>query len=115
MTVFKRGEVVLIAFPFTDLSTTKMRPALIVSSNEFNSRNLDVILAAITSQIPKKIPTTDHLLALDDQKQAGLPKTSLVKLGKVVTLDQRLVRKKLGSLSDPTLSLLTLKLHQLLQ
>jgi hypothetical protein len=35
MTAFKRDEVVLVAFPFTDLTTTKMRPALIISSNDF--------------------------------------------------------------------------------
>lgn len=107
--------MVLVAFPFTDLSTAKMRPALVVSSDVFNGQNVDVILAAITSQIPKKAAPSDYLLPAADQRQAGLPRPSLVKVGKIVTLDQRLIRKKLGRLSDPTLSLLTLKLHQLLQ
>jgi mRNA interferase MazF len=115
MTAFKRGEVVLVAFPFTDLTTTKMRPALVVSSDAFNSQNLDVILVAVTSQISKKLSSADHLLSPADQKQAGLPKPSLVKLGKVVTLDQRLIRKRLGRIPDPTLALLTIELHKLLQ
>lgn len=115
MTAFRRGEVVLVAFPFTDLATSKMRPALVVSSDEFNALNLDLILVAVTSQVPKKISATDHVLPAEDQKQAGLPKTSLVKVGKIVTLDQRLIRKRLGRISDPTLSLLTLKLHKVLQ
>ncbi len=115
MTAFKRGDVVLVAFPFTDLTTTKMRPALVVSSNDFNSRNVDIVLVAITSQVPKRISPTDYLLSADDQKNAGLPKTSLAKLGKLVTLDQRLIRKKLGRLPDSTLAILTLRLHQILQ
>ena len=115
MTAFRRGEVVLVAFPFTDLATAKMRPALVVSSDDFNSQNLDLILVAITSQVPKKVSTTDHALLAEDQREAGLPKPSLVKVGKIVTLDQRLIRKKLGRISDPTLSLLTLKLHKVLQ
>lgn len=115
MTAYRRGDVVLIAFPFTDLATTKMRPAVIVSSDTFNGRNLDVILVAITSQVPKTTTEDEHLLSTDDQKQAGLPKRSLVKVGKIVTLDQRLIRKRLGRISDPTLSLLTLKLHKVLQ
>jgi len=114
MTAFRRGEIVLVAFPFTDLATAKMRPALVVSSETFNGQGLDVILAAVTSQIQKKSPA-DHLLSAEDQKQAGLPKPSLVKLGKIVTLDQRLIRKKLGRIPEPTLSLLTLKLHKLLE
>ena len=92
-----------------------MRPALVVSSDAFNNQNLDVVLVAITSQISRKAASTDHLLSTHDQKQAGLPKLSLVKVGKIVTLDQRHIRKKIRRLSDPTLSLLTLKLHKLLQ
>lgn len=115
MTAFRRGDVVLVSFPFTDLTTTKMRPALVVSSDEFNSRALDAVLVAITSQVPRKPDAADHLLSTDDQRHAGLPKPSLVRVGKIVTLDQRLIRKKLGRLSEPTLSLLTLKIHRLLQ
>ena len=55
MTPYKRGDVVLVAFPFTDLSTTKMRPAIVISSEKFNRKFNDIVVAAITSQIPKKI------------------------------------------------------------
>jgi mRNA interferase MazF len=103
MTAFKRGDVVLVAFPFTDLTTTKTRPALVTSSDSFHRSGLDVILAGITSKIPKEIPVTDFLLSHEDQICAGLPKPSLVRLGKIVTLDCRLVRKKLGHIQDPTL------------
>jgi len=115
MTAFRRGDVVLVAFPFTDLATAKMRPALVVSSDAFNAHNLDIVLIAVTSQITRRISPTDHMLSPQDQRQAGLPKPSMVKVGKIVTLDRRLMRKRLGRLSDPTLSLLTLKLHKLLQ
>jgi mRNA interferase MazF len=43
------GEVVLVRFPFTDLSTTKQRPAAVVSSRDYNSRRPDVMLVAISS------------------------------------------------------------------
>ncbi len=77
MTAFRRGDVVLVGFPFTNLAATKMRPAVVVSSEVFNSKGLDVILIAITSQIPRKIPAADHMLTTGDQRQAGLPKLSL--------------------------------------
>jgi mRNA interferase MazF len=114
MTAFKKGDVVLVAFPFTDLTSSKVRPALVVSSDSFQRSGLDVVLAGITSQIPKKIPATDFLLSLEDQHLAGLPKPSLVRLGKIVTLDQRLIRKKLGRLSEPTLAKLSVELQKLL-
>lgn len=54
-----RGAVVLVAFPFTDLSATKVRPALVLSDREFHRRHRDVILAAISSVVERAegIPT----------------------------------------------------------
>ncbi|MDI6859497.1 MAG: type II toxin-antitoxin system PemK/MazF family toxin [Methanocellales archaeon] len=96
MILYKWGEVILIPFPFTDLSTTKQRPALVISSNWFNESRNDVVLAAITSHIPPKSSRDEYRLSPAEQKSADLPKPSIVKLGKIVTIDQRLIRKKLG-------------------
>ncbi len=50
-TPYKRGDIVLVPFPFTDLSSSKRRPALVVSPDWFNSSNQDLVLVGITSQI----------------------------------------------------------------
>ncbi|MDO8793716.1 MAG: type II toxin-antitoxin system PemK/MazF family toxin [Vicinamibacterales bacterium] len=50
-TSYRRGDVVLVSFPFTDLSTAKRRPALVVLPDSFNEATSDLVLAAITSQI----------------------------------------------------------------
>src|SRR5476651_587335 len=49
-TRYKRGDIVLVSFPFTDLSSSKKRPALVVSPDSFNQTMQDVVLAAITTQ-----------------------------------------------------------------
>lgn len=49
-TRYKRGDIVLVSFPFTDLSSSKTRPALVVSPDSFNQTMQDLVLAAITSQ-----------------------------------------------------------------
>ena len=96
MTDFNPGDVVLIPFPFTDLSTVKQRPAIILSALAFNQRHQDAILAAITSHVPEVLMSDEYLLNDEEQSEAGLPKQSIVKVGKLVTLDQRLIRKLLG-------------------
>ena len=50
-TSFKRGDVVLVPFPFTDLSSIKQRPALVVSPDTWNASQSNVLLVAITSQV----------------------------------------------------------------
>lgn len=103
MTPCRPGDVVLLPFPFTDLSTTKQRPALVISSEAFNNRQRDVLVVAITSQIPVTLNPEEHCLSSEDQRVAGLPKPSIVKCGKLLTIDQRLIRKTLGRLSPETL------------
>lgn len=52
-TRYKRGDIVLVSFPFTDLSSSKRRPALVVSPDPFNERGQDLVVVAITSQMPE--------------------------------------------------------------
>ena len=57
-TVYRQGNIVLVSFPFTDLTSSKRRPALIISPDSFNAAGKDLVLAAITSHItdnPKAI------------------------------------------------------------
>ena len=103
MTPYKQGDIVLIPFPFTDLSTIKQRPAFIISSDSYNKIHADIIICAITSHIPAKTEPFDYKMTSDDIKHAGLPKESLIKLDKIVTIDKRLVRKKLGTLPLSTI------------
>lgn len=103
MTPCKPGDVVLLPFPFTDLSTVKQRPAVIISSESFNSRQHDVMVLAVTSHLPPTLSPEDYRLSREDQHMADLPKPSIVKCGKLLTIDQRLIRKVLGHLPQATL------------
>ena len=96
MTHYKPGDVILIPFPFTDLTAVKQRPAVILSSSRFNRTHQDVIIAAITSHIAQKIAHDDYLLNSHEQRSAGLPIRSIVKASKIATLDKKLIRKCLG-------------------
>ena len=98
--IYMRGDVVLIPFPFADLSTTKTRPAVVVSGTLYHQTEPDIIIAAITSQVQHQ-GNTDTFLK--DWKSAGLLKPSLVKAS-LATLEPSIVRHKLGKLSSSDLS-----------
>jgi hypothetical protein len=55
---------------------------------------------AITSHVPEVLMSDEYLLNDAEQREAGLPKRSIVKVGKIVTLEQRLIRKQLGRMPE---------------
>jgi mRNA interferase MazF len=112
-TRYKQGDVVLVPFPFTDLSTTKQRPALVVSSDALNSTREDVIVAAITSQVPAHLASDEFLIPPSELKSCGLPKASIVRLSKIVTLHQQLIIKAIGAMPAGSLAATLTKFRQL--
>ncbi len=94
MTLYKQGDVLLVPFPFTDQSSSKQRPAVVLSRESYNQNHPDIILAPITSKIARR----DDEVLLSDWQAAGLLKPSSVK-PIVSTFENFLVRRQLGSLS----------------
>ena len=90
------GDVVLVPFPFTDQSGTKKRPAVIVSSNGYNTNRRDLIIMAITSQVRTPLGFGEAIVA--DWQSAGLIKLSVLK-PVFATIEQSLVVRTLGALS----------------
>lgn len=82
----------LVSFPFTDLTSAKRRPALVVSPDSFNARGQDLVLAAVTSQVTTGADTVP--LRPEDFEDGRLPKPSMVKLSKMFTLNSSLVSRR---------------------
>jgi mRNA interferase MazF len=93
---FRRGDVVLIPFPYTDLSASKTRPAVVVSSDIYHAARSELLLAYVSSQISQADPTIDYVLA--DWAAAGWLKASYVR-PKVATVEPALVVHSVGALS----------------
>ncbi len=90
-------DVVVVPFPFTDRTTKKRRPALVLSDAEtFNKQVGQSVMAMITSAKNSDWPLDIHL---DDPDSAGLPSASIVRM-KLFTLDDQPVIRKAGVLAD---------------
>jgi mRNA interferase MazF len=96
MTTFRRGEVVLVEFVFSDESGAKRRPALVISTSAYHRARQEVIVAAITRRVDRRL-FGDYLIA--DWQRAGLLSPSLV-TGILRTIKQTMVRRTLGSLTE---------------
>ncbi|MBX3415503.1 MAG: type II toxin-antitoxin system PemK/MazF family toxin [Pirellulales bacterium] len=94
-----RGDVVLVDYPYTDRTGSKVRPTAVVSADELNQTD-DVVLAAITSVVRPKLDAWQLQInpARPDSRGTGLLATSVIDCGNVLTVDQGFVLKKLGRL-----------------
>ena len=90
------GEVLLVPFPFTNQAGGKKRPAVVISSDAYNTQRQDLLIMAITSQAP----TGEDFAAfpITDWQTAGLLKPSFAK-PVLTTLEQTLVIRSMGILS----------------
>ena len=77
MTSYRFGDIVLVPFPFTDQTTTKKRPAVVVSSEAYQDKKLDLILMAVTSQSKPTLAFGEVRVA--EWQKAGLLKPSVIK------------------------------------
>ena len=94
--MIKRGDIILLSFPFTDLQTRKVRPALVVSSNSFNKRNEDAIFAFITTK-EYKGPFDVRINEADPSFQTTkLKAASTFRVSKLMCLEQKLAVRRLG-------------------
>jgi mRNA interferase MazF len=95
MTSYNFGDVVLVPFPFTDQTTNKKRPAVVISSDVYNAEYPDLILMGITSQFNSSPKVGDIIIT--DWQSAGLLKASMIK-PVITTIEKALILKKLGRL-----------------
>jgi mRNA interferase MazF len=93
-----KNKIVLIPFPFDDLETTKVRPALCLS-DPIDQHN-HVILAFITSRVPDRLLESDLVIDSEDEdfSMTGLKVTSTLRLHRLITVTTALIRRELGEL-----------------
>ena len=96
----KRGDIILIDFPYSDRKGSKLRPALVVQSDLLNRSRHDTVLAAISRT--QRFAATEVLIDVSssDGQQSGLRHTSVVDCANLGTFDQSLVHHTLGSLPN---------------
>lgn len=94
-----KGKVVLVPFPFDDLTATKVRPAVCLTEPIGSHRH--VVVAFISSQIPADLFETDLLLEAQRANFAssGLKTSSVLRLHRLMTISASLIRRELGQLS----------------
>lgn len=103
----KKGDIVLIPFPFSDLTGSKLWPAVVLISTAF-----DVTVCFITMQVQWN---DEHDIQLTPSSVNGLKKLSLLRTSKVTTIDKDLILGRIGALENNYINNLNKNLIKILQ
>lgn len=101
----KRGSVVLIRYPFTDLTGSKVRPGLILTPDNQLPHLEDVLCLFISSTIPDPRLSTDFVLEIEHSAflKTGLKQRSVLRTHKLALLHKSLVLRTLGEMAEPVM------------
>lgn len=110
--MYKQGEILLIPVPFTDLTSTKKRPVFVLSSDRYNNKTNDILVAAITSNINEK----DYAVIISkvDLEIGDLKVDSCIRTDKIYSLSQGIVIKTFGRVKLHIMNRVKDKLNQLI-
>ena len=94
----KQQELVWIKIPFSDFSQTKIRPALVISNNEYNSKCEDMVICAVTSNLQK----TAYSVSLEqkDLVSGSLQIESRIKADKIMQIDKKLAIRAFAKINE---------------
>ena len=109
----KRGSVVLVRYPFTDLTGMKIRPAVILTPDQLMSKLDDVLCMFVSSSIPTDLLLTDFILDAEHPAFAktGLRYRSIFRCHKLTLLHKHLVLRVLGELDESLMNQINLRLQ----
>jgi len=111
MSYYRSWDIVVVPFPFTDQKTSKIRPAVIVSTDALRQRNGKYIVAMITSAT-NAAQYGD--VSISELSAAGLPIASVVRASKVAVIEDNDVHKRVGTLPTADRKLVAEQLREYL-
>jgi mRNA interferase MazF len=96
-----QGDILLIPIPFTDLSSQKRRPVIVISNNDYNQKTADIVVVAMTSNPAR----ADYSITITsaDLERGSLNRPGRVRVDKIYTLSQSIVAKNFGRVNNTTI------------
>jgi Growth inhibitor len=99
MSIYRQRDIVLVPFPFSDLSGQKVRPVLILSNDTYNKQSADVVVCGITTNI-RPAPYSIVINVTDVEQPGTLRHTSKIKVDTIASLEQSILIKQIARLKS---------------
>jgi mRNA interferase MazF len=111
--MYNQRDLVLVPVPFTDLRSSKVRPVIILSNNQYNTKAEDVLVVGVTSVLKNE----PYSIGLDDNylEQGKLPLPSRIKCDKIYSLSKKIITRKVGRVKNEKLNEIRKEISRLLE
>jgi mRNA interferase MazF len=108
----RQGDILLIPVPFTDLSTQKRRPVIVISNDAYNRKTTDAVVVAMTSNPAP----ADYAITVNaaDLESGSRNRPGQIRVDKIYTLSQSIVVKTFGRVDAATLERIRQSLGKLI-
>ena len=111
--MYNQREIVLIPFPYSDLSSSKRRPVLVLSNNFYNDKFPDILVCVIMSNL---FQDQYSIVLNDEDLELGLlPEKSVIKCHKLFTIEQSQVLKRFSIINESKFEEVSKKVSDLIQ
>ncbi len=104
-------NIVLLAFPFSNLRQTKTRPVVVISNNKHNKKSRDVVVVPLTSNLQQT--NYDMLITNENLDDGYLITDSRIKVSRIFSVEKKLIKIKIGRIDIQTFSEITTILSNL--
>ena len=99
-TQFNQGDILIVPFPFSNLTGIRQRPVLVLSTTDYSKECEDIITCGITSNLKdsKFSVLIDNSILIE----GNIPTKSRIKVDKLFTLERNIVIKRIGRINKET-------------
>ena len=111
--MYNQRDLVLVPVPFTDLSSSKVRPVIVLSNNQHNVKTEDILVVGVTSVLKSEPYSID----LEDQnlEQGKLPLPSRIKCDKIYSLSKKIIVRKIGRINKEKIGEIRKEVNRLIE
>ncbi len=96
--MYKQKDLLLVPVPFSDLSSKKSRPVIVISNDKYNRAQEDILIASVTSS--PKDESFSVLLSNESMEKGKLPLPSRIRCDKLYSLSTKIVRQHYGKITN---------------
>ena len=100
--MIQQRDLVLLSFPFSNLKSSKVRPTVVISNDSYNKKSADIIVVPVTTNLNLK----EHVILLTNEnlESGRLIKDSKIKVDRIMSIDKKIIRMKIGRVNAGVLA-----------